>query len=116
MNKEELEKVEQLIEQKNPKNWKDCSPAYILPTLPNRAMNWMPEARFIYLLLDNETAADVPHQEMDEDARKDFLEILPSKQLPNDLRLHGLGWRRWHHPWNGRRQTGRSPFSHIEDI
>ena len=34
--------------------------------------------RFIYLLLDNETAADVLI-EMDEDARKEFLEILPSE-------------------------------------
>ena len=38
------------------------------------------EARFIYLLLDNETAADVLI-EMDEDARKEFLEILPSETI-----------------------------------
>ncbi len=40
------------------------------------------EARFIYLLLDNETAADVLI-EMDEDARKEFLKSSPLKQSPN---------------------------------
>jgi len=38
------------------------------------------DARFVYLLLDNETAADVL-VEMDEDVRKDFLEILPSETI-----------------------------------
>lgn len=38
------------------------------------------EARVIYLLLDNETAADVLI-EMDEDARKKFLDILPSETI-----------------------------------
>ncbi|MCD8165099.1 MAG: magnesium transporter, partial [Bacteroides sp.] len=38
------------------------------------------EARFIYLLLDNEMAADVL-MEMDEDVRKDFLEILPPETI-----------------------------------
>ena len=38
------------------------------------------DARFIYLLLDNETAADVL-VEMDEDARKKFLDILPSETI-----------------------------------
>ena len=38
------------------------------------------EARFIYLLLDNEKAADVLI-EMDEDARKEFLDILPSETI-----------------------------------
>ncbi len=38
------------------------------------------EARALYRLLDNETAADVLI-EMDEDARKDFLEILPSETI-----------------------------------
>jgi len=46
MNKEELEKVEQLIEQKNSE---DCSPAYILPTLPNCAMNWMPKKPGLFI-------------------------------------------------------------------
>lgn len=38
------------------------------------------EAKFIYRLLDNETAADVL-VEMDEDARKEFLEILPLETI-----------------------------------
>ncbi len=38
------------------------------------------EARFIYRLLDNETAADVL-VEMDEDSRKDFLELLPPETI-----------------------------------
>lgn len=38
------------------------------------------EARFIYRQLDNETAADVLI-EMDEDARKDLLEVLPSETI-----------------------------------
>ncbi|KAA6349478.1 Magnesium transporter MgtE [termite gut metagenome] len=38
------------------------------------------EARFVYCLLDNETAADVLI-EMDEDARKEFLEVLSSETI-----------------------------------
>lgn len=38
------------------------------------------KARFIYRLLDNETAADVL-VEMDEDVRKEFLELLPSETI-----------------------------------
>ena len=38
------------------------------------------EARFIYRQLDNETAADVLI-EMDEEARKDLLEVLPSETI-----------------------------------
>lgn len=38
------------------------------------------EARFIYRLLNNETAADVL-VEMDEDARKEFLDVLPSETI-----------------------------------
>ncbi len=38
------------------------------------------EARMVYLLLDNETAADVL-MEMDEDVRKRFLEILPPETI-----------------------------------
>ena len=34
------------------------------------------EARFVYKLLDNETAADVL-VEMDEESRKEFLELIP---------------------------------------
>lgn len=38
------------------------------------------EARFVYLLLDNEMAADVLI-EVDEDVRKEFLELLPSETI-----------------------------------
>ncbi|KAA6314282.1 Magnesium transporter MgtE, partial [termite gut metagenome] len=38
------------------------------------------EARFVYCLLDNETAADVLI-EVDEDVRKEFLEVLPSETI-----------------------------------
>ena len=81
MNKEELEKVEQLIEQKNSEELKGLlsglHPADIAELCNELDAE---EARFIYLLLDNETAADVL-VEMDEDARKDFLEILPSETI-----------------------------------
>ena len=81
MNKEELEKVEQLIEQKNSEELKGLlsglHPADIAELCNELDAE---EARFIYLLLDNETAADVLI-EMDEDARKDFLEILPSETI-----------------------------------
>ena len=38
------------------------------------------EARFVYKLLDNETAADVL-VEVDEDVRKEFLDVLPSETI-----------------------------------
>ena len=69
MNKEELEKVEQLIEQKDSEQLKDLL-AGLHPADIAELCNELDaeEARFIYLLLDNETAADVLI-EMDEDAR-----------------------------------------------
>ncbi|MBS5107937.1 MAG: magnesium transporter [Phocaeicola vulgatus] len=81
MNKEELEKVEQLIEQKDSEQLKDLL-AGLHPADIAELCNELDaeEARFIYLLLDNETAADVLI-EMDEDARKEFLEILPSETI-----------------------------------
>ena len=67
MNKEELEKVEQLIEQKDSEQLKDLL-AGLHPADIAELCNELDaeEARFIYLLLDNETAADVLI-EMDED-------------------------------------------------
>ena len=81
MNKEELEKVERLIEQKDSEQLKDLL-AGLHPADIAELCNELDaeEARFIYLLLDNETAADVLI-EMDEDARKEFLEILPSETI-----------------------------------
>ena len=60
MNKEELEKVEQLIEQKDSEQLKDLL-AGLHPADIAELCNELDaeEARFIYLLLDNETAADV---------------------------------------------------------
>lgn len=45
------------------------------------------EARFIYRQLDNETAADVL-VEMDEDARKEYLELLPSETIARRFMDH----------------------------
>ena len=42
------------------------------------------EARFVYKLLDNEKAADVL-MEMDEDVRKEFLEITPSETIAKNF-------------------------------
>ena len=58
MNKEELEKVEQLIEQKDSEQLKDLL-AGLHPADIAELCNELDaeEARFIYLLLDNETAA-----------------------------------------------------------
>ena len=83
MNKEELEKVEQLIEQKDSEQLKDLL-AGLHPADIAELCNELDaeEARFIYLLLDNETAADVLI-EMDEDARKEFWKSFPLKQSPN---------------------------------
>ena len=47
-------------------------------------------ARFIYRLLDNETAADVL-VEMDEDARKELLEMLLGDYRQTLCRLYGYG-------------------------
>ena len=81
MNKEDLERVEELIEQKDAEQLRvlltDMHPADIAE-LCNEVDS--EEAKFIYLLLDNERAADVLI-EMDEDARKDFLELLPSETI-----------------------------------
>ena len=81
MNKEDLERVQELIENKDAEGLKsllvDLHPADIAE-LCNEVDS--EEAKFIYLLLDNERAADVLI-EMDEDARKDFLELLPSETI-----------------------------------
>ena len=82
MNNEELLKeVSELIEQKESDKLKeilhDLHPADIAELCNELDAE---EARSVYLLLDNETAADVLI-EMDEDARKRFLEILPSETI-----------------------------------
>ncbi len=82
MYKEEIEdQVKALIEEKDSEQVKELlkglHPADIAELCNDLNTE---DARFIYLLLDNETAADVLI-EMDEDARKKFLEILPPETI-----------------------------------
>ena len=81
MNSEDIKLVTELIEKKDSDQLKevikDLHPAGIAELCNELDAE---DARFIYLLLDNETAADVLI-EMDEDARKKFLEILPPETI-----------------------------------
>lgn len=81
MNEEYIENVKELIEQENSGQISELliklHPADIAELCNDLTMD---EARFVYKLLDNETAADVLI-EMDEDARKEFLELLPSETI-----------------------------------
>ena len=81
MNSEDIKLVTELIEKKDSDQLKevikDLHPADIAELCNELDAE---DARFIYLLLDNETAADVLI-EMDEDARKKFLEILPPETI-----------------------------------
>ena len=81
MNEEYIDSVKHLIEQKDADKVKelliDLHPADIAELCNDLNPE---EAKLVYRLLDNEVAADVL-VEMDEDARKEFLEILPSETL-----------------------------------
>ena len=81
IDEEYIDKVKSFIEQKDADNVKalliDLHPADIAELCNDLAPE---EARFVYRLLDNETAADVL-VEMDEDVRRDFLELLPSETI-----------------------------------
>lgn len=81
MNEEYIEQIKDLIEAKEQAKIKellaDLHPADIAELC--NELNAQ-EARAIYLLLDNDTAADVLI-EMDEDVRKEFLEILPPETI-----------------------------------
>ena len=81
IDEEYIDKVQGLIEQKDTESVKallaDLHPADIAELCNDLDVE---EARFIYRLLDNETAADVL-VEMDEDSRKDLLEALPSETI-----------------------------------
>ena len=81
INEEYIDRVKSFIEQKDAENVKalliDLHPADIAELCNDLAPE---EARFVYRLLDNETAADVL-VEMDEDVRKEFLELLPSETI-----------------------------------
>ena len=86
MDEEYIDNVKNLIEQKDAENVKalliDLHPADIAELCNDLSPE---EARFVYRLLDNETAADVL-MEMDEDVRKEFLEILPSDDAVDLMR------------------------------
>ena len=81
IDEEYIDKVKSFIEQKDAENVKalliDLHPADIAELCNDLAPE---EARFVYRLLDNETAADVL-VEMDEDVRKEFLEMIPSETI-----------------------------------
>ena len=81
MNEEYIDNVKHLIEQKDADKVKellvDLHPAAIAELCDDLNPE---EARFIYRLLNNETAADVL-VEMDEDVRKEFLEMIPSETI-----------------------------------
>ena len=81
MNNDEIKNVIELIEKKDSEQLKgilnELHPADIAELCDELDAE---DARSIYLLLDNEKAADVLI-EMDEDARKKFLDILPSETI-----------------------------------
>ena len=78
---EYIDSVKKLIEQKDADEVKkrliDLHPADIAELCNDLNLD---EARFVLRLLDNETAADVL-VEVDEDSRKELLEILPSETI-----------------------------------
>ena len=78
MKEEEIERIQQLIENKEADQLKEILD-HLHPADIAELCNELDaeEARYIYLLLDNEKAADVL-VEMDEDARNEFLDIIPS--------------------------------------
>lgn len=85
MEREFLDNVKTLIENRNDSELRalieDLHPADIAELCNELDIE---EARFIYGLLDNETAADVLI-EMDEDVRREYLDLLPSETIAKDL-------------------------------
>lgn len=81
MTEEYIDKVKELIEDKDSVHVKELL-SHLHPADIAELCNELSpeEARFVYLLLDNETAADVLI-EMDEDVRKEFLKILPPETI-----------------------------------
>lgn len=79
MNEDYIDQIKELIEQKDAVGIKELlynlHPADIAELIDELNLE---EAKFIYMQLDNETAADVL-TEMDEDDRKEFLDLLPSE-------------------------------------
>ena len=93
MNEEYIDNVKHLIEQKDADQVKellaDLHPADIAELCNDLNPE---EAKFVYRLLNNETAADVL-VEMDEDARKELLDMLRNNRQAV-CGLHGYGRRR----------------------
>ena len=81
MKEEEIERIQQLIENKEADQLKEILD-HLHPADIAELCNELDaeEARYIYLLLDNEKAADVL-VEMDEDARNEFLNMIPSEVI-----------------------------------
>ena len=81
LNEEYIDKLKALIDQKDADHLKnllaDLHPADIAELCNDLDPE---EARFVYRLLDNETAADAL-VEMDEDVRKEYLDLLPSETI-----------------------------------
>jgi magnesium transporter len=81
INDDYIDKVKELIEQKDEDQvramLRDLHPADIAELCNDLKME---EARFVYLLLDDETAADVL-VEMDDDIRKDLLDVISPETL-----------------------------------
>lgn len=79
MNEEYIDHIKELIEQNSSTEIKellqDLHPADIAELIDELNLE---EAKFIYMQLDNETAADVL-TEMNEDDRKELLDLLPSE-------------------------------------
>jgi len=81
MEREFINQIEEQIEQKDSARLKELLTDLHPADIAELCDELQPEkARFIYHLLDNETAADVL-VEMDEDTRKKFLDILPSETI-----------------------------------
>ncbi len=85
MEKDFIDKIQQLLEQHNEAGLKvmldDLHPADIAELCNTLDLD---EARFVYSLLDNEVAADVLI-EMDEDMRREYLDLLPSETIAKDF-------------------------------
>lgn len=85
MEKEYLDNIRLLIEQHDEQNLRirleELHPADIAELCNELDVE---DARFIYSILDNETAADVLI-EMDEDVRREYLDLLPSETIAKDL-------------------------------
>lgn len=81
MREEEFKKIEKLIKAKSKDTLKGILDGMHPADIAELCNELTPgEARFIYLLLDPETGADVLI-EMDEDERNEFLDILPSEVI-----------------------------------